>query len=70
MKPGKTRLARRAQHDRLMAAGRSLEVTARIFSREVNGSCDVHSIASKRIALYEAAIKFAAMVDGEDAGSQ
>jgi len=65
MKPGKTRLARRAQHDRLASAGFELERTANRF-KEVQLESPA-CVRSARLELYRAALAFAATVDGEEA---
>lgn len=64
MKPSKVRLKRRAQRERLAAAGHELEQAAHNFSEGRHSAQRDQRIWRER--LYQAAIVFAAEVDGEE----
>lgn len=69
MKPGKLRLKRRAQQERLAKAGQRLKNAAANFiswQHSVNDTARIDSKGNARQNLYEAAIAFSAEVDGEE----
>lgn len=69
MKPGKTRLKRRAQALRWLSLGNELEQRANLFAKARQDAVDKPAeLRSARFFLFRAALEFATAVDGEEGG--
>lgn len=66
MKPGKTRLKRRAQACRWMELSSELEMRANIYTQARHEPDKPGDLRVARVNLLKAALDFATAVDGED----